>query len=59
VKKEFVSEVEGSYELSCGCKCEYINGKYINFLCDQHELEQEEMYMIPKPLTKFRSYREI
>jgi hypothetical protein len=36
-----VSAENGTYELECGCKCEYINGRYIVFQCDDHEYEYE------------------
>ena len=57
--KEIVKEMYGTYELSCGCSCELINGKYITFLCDEHEREQEELLHVPKQFTKFRTSREI
>lgn len=30
------------YELPCGCKCEYIGGRYITLLCDEHDAEMDE-----------------
>jgi len=53
------SENSNEYKLSCGCSCEYVNGKYITILCDKHETEQEEMSFVPRQMTKFRISREI
>ena len=57
--KQSVIESSEGYELSCGCRCELIYGKYITILCDKHEREQEEMLYEPKHFTKFRTSREI
>lgn len=38
---------EQEYELECGCKCEYVNGRHIVFQCDEHEYEYENV-----PFTK-------
>lgn len=53
--------IEDGHKLSCGCTTEYVNGKYITFLCDVHEQEYQEM--LEKPVhfkkTKMRDSREI
>ena len=57
--KPSIVELNEGYELTCGCKCELINGKYITILCEQHEEEQEVMLKEPKHFTKFKTSREI
>jgi hypothetical protein len=56
-----VPKEEGVFELPCGCKTERINGKFLNILCEEHELEYQEMLEAPVYFkkTKMRDSREI
>lgn len=49
------------YELPCGCRGEFVAGKFINILCEEHEEEYQDMLVRPPNLkkTKMRADREI
>jgi hypothetical protein len=47
-------------QLPCGCSTEFINNKFINILCDEHEFEYQGMKSNPSQYrrTKMKDYRE-
>lgn len=52
---------EAVITLACGCYTEIVNGKHINFLCDRHEEEYQDMLTTPIMFkkTKMREGREL
>lgn len=58
--KSLEANEDGSFKLSCGCTTEFINGKFINILCDLHDNELEELQNTPvyTKKTKMRDYLE-
>jgi hypothetical protein len=52
----FDEEVEEE-TTGCGCYSEYINGKHINILCDEHEQEYQEMQIAPLYFQKTKMRR--